>query len=176
MLISQEFLQARLRELAFCRRYNNLLCQYNLPLGKMLCDVFIITRLAILDTLILTMVCTVYLKGNWGSWRVWQVDRGCVFILGTWCYFWYFQESVKAWFSLFSKHWFSLRIFTFTWLHTLNLIADCSVWLIWTHRFQRLKWGLWWVWPVDKGCLLLLGPWSHLYHIQRCVFALFSNL
>jgi hypothetical protein len=27
------------------------------------------------------------------------------------------------------------------------------------------------MWPVDRGCLLLLGTWSHLWYIQRSVFA-----
>jgi hypothetical protein len=47
----------------FYGRYNDLICPDNLSLGHMLCDVFHTNRQAVLDTLILTMVCTVYL--NW---------------------------------------------------------------------------------------------------------------
>jgi hypothetical protein len=36
---------------------------------------------AVLDTLILTTVRTVYLNWNWGSVRVWPVDRGCLLLL-----------------------------------------------------------------------------------------------
>jgi hypothetical protein len=44
----------------YCR-YNNLVCQYNLPLCQMLSDVSHTDRLAVLDTLILTTVRIVYL-------------------------------------------------------------------------------------------------------------------
>jgi hypothetical protein len=34
--------------------------------------------------------------------------------------------------------------------------------------------GFWLRWQVDRGCLLL-GTWSHIWYIQRSVFAPFSN-
>jgi hypothetical protein len=39
------------------------------------------------------------------------------------------------------------------------MIANCYVYLIW-------KWGSLRMWPVEKGCLLLLGISSHLWYIQ----------
>jgi hypothetical protein len=65
-LMSQRFLQSRLQA-AFRKVYgrdNDLVCQYNLSLGQMLSDVFHTSREAILDTLILTTVRTVYLNWN----------------------------------------------------------------------------------------------------------------
>jgi hypothetical protein len=41
--------------------YNDLICLCNLFWGHMLSDMFHTNRKAVLDTLILTMVCTVYL-------------------------------------------------------------------------------------------------------------------
>ena len=52
-------LQVSLRK--FHGRYNNLICPYNLSLGNMLSDIFHINRYAVLDTLILTTVHSVYL-------------------------------------------------------------------------------------------------------------------
>jgi hypothetical protein len=60
--------------------------------------------------------------------------------------------------------------------HTSFFTADCPVYLMWTDWFLHLKWGSWWVWPVNKGCLLLLGTWSHLWSILWSVFAPFSDL
>jgi hypothetical protein len=58
-------------------------------------------------------------------------------------------------------HWFRQRIFPFTWFgHT-----DFDYW------FLRLIWGARRVWPVGRGCLLLHGTWSHLWYIQRSVYA-----
>jgi hypothetical protein len=62
---------------------------------------------------------------------------------------------------------------------TLVLTADFSVLLDGTHRFwlqivpftwfwhadfdcRSLEWGAGRVWPVSRGCLLLLGTWSYL--------------
>jgi hypothetical protein len=59
-LMSQEFQHSRFPA-AFCkfyRRYNDLICQYNLSLGHMLSDMFHINRFAVLGTLILTTVRT----------------------------------------------------------------------------------------------------------------------
>jgi hypothetical protein len=54
----------------------------------------------------------------------------------------------------FLIHWSWLRLEPFTW------------------TVSRAHGG----WPVDRGCLLLLGTWSHLWYVQRTVFALFSDL
>jgi hypothetical protein len=56
-------------------------------------------------------------------------------------------------------HWFWLQVLPFNWFHTLILTAGSSVYLI-SRR----------VWPVNRGCLLPLGTWSH---IQGSVLALF---
>jgi hypothetical protein len=37
--------------------------------------------------------------------------------------------------------------------------------------FLRLTWGARQVQPVGRGCLLLYGTWSHLWYIQRSVYA-----
>jgi hypothetical protein len=60
-LISLRFLQSRLY--AACHKYynNDLRCQYNLPFGQMLSDVFHTNRYAFLDKLNLTIDRTVYL-------------------------------------------------------------------------------------------------------------------
>jgi hypothetical protein len=42
---------------------------------------------------------TVYLNWNYGSRRVWPIDRGCFLLLGTWSYVWYIHSSVFAQFS-----------------------------------------------------------------------------
>jgi hypothetical protein len=47
---------------------------------------------------------------------------------------------------------------------TLILTTVHIVYLIW-------KKGSWRVWSIDRGCLLLHGTWSHLWHIQRSVYA-----
>jgi hypothetical protein len=49
-------------EITYIGCYNDLDCQYNLPLGQMLSDMFHTNRSAVLDTLILTTVLNVYLK------------------------------------------------------------------------------------------------------------------
>jgi hypothetical protein len=47
-------------------------------------------------------------------------------------------------------------------------------------RFVPFTWtgyqGTRWVWPVDRGCLLLLGTWVQQWYIQRSVFTLFLDL
>jgi hypothetical protein len=65
-LMSQGFLQSRLQTAfrKFCGRYNDVVCQYNLPLRQMLSGMFHTDRLAVLDTLILTMIGAVYLIWN----------------------------------------------------------------------------------------------------------------
>jgi hypothetical protein len=66
--------------------------------------------------------------------------------------------------------WIWLRVFPFTWLYSLVLTADESVYLIWTHwiwQYWYLKWGSWRVWPVSRGCLLLRGNWSYLRTYRR---------
>jgi hypothetical protein len=62
-------------------------------------DAFHPSRSAVLDTLILMTVWTVYLDWNYGSRRLWLVDRGLLFILGTWSLIWIIQKSVSALFS-----------------------------------------------------------------------------
>jgi hypothetical protein len=47
--------------------------------------------------------------------------------------------------------------------------------LILTTDFRE-KWGSRRVRPVNRGCLLPLGTWTHLWYIQRFLFALFSDL
>jgi hypothetical protein len=55
----------------------------------------------------------------------------------------------------------------------------CSVYVIWTcdidYWFLHLKWGAQRVWPVDRGCLLLLDIWSHLIYsevrVRVCPFS-----
>jgi hypothetical protein len=63
---------------------------------------------------------------------------------------------------------------------------DYSIYLIWTHRFwlrivpftkfghtdfdyRYLKWRSRRLWPVNRGCLLLLGNWSYLRICRRSV-------
>jgi hypothetical protein len=41
----------------------------------------------------------IYLSWNLGSQRMWQVDRGCLLLQGTWFHLWYIQRSVFAPFS-----------------------------------------------------------------------------
>jgi hypothetical protein len=61
--MSKGFLQSRLQAAfrKFYGRYNDLACQYNLPLGQILSTVFHTDHKAFLDTLNLTTVRTVYL-------------------------------------------------------------------------------------------------------------------
>jgi hypothetical protein len=47
---------------------------------------------------------------------------------------------------------------------TLTLTADNSAFMIIELGSRR-------VWPVDRGCLLLLGTWSHLRNIRGSVLA-----
>jgi uncharacterized protein (DUF1697 family) len=49
----------------FYCRYNNLVSQYNFPLGQMLSNVFHTNCEAVLDTLNLTTVRTVYVNWNY---------------------------------------------------------------------------------------------------------------
>jgi hypothetical protein len=74
---------------------------------------------------------------------------------------------------------------TILFAHTAFLWATCS--LIYSYQPLSRSWrtdldygsyclpnleiGLLAVWPVNNGCLLLLGTWSHLWCIQRSVFA-----
>jgi hypothetical protein len=44
----------------------------------------------------------------------------------------------------------------------LHTDFDCGLFLL---SFLR-KLGSKWVWLINRGCLLLLGTWSHLLHIQ----------
>jgi hypothetical protein len=45
----------------------------------------------------------------------------------------------------------------------IDLTADCSIYLIWKN---------WWrVWPINRKSIPLLDTWSHLWYIQRSVFA-----
>jgi hypothetical protein len=53
-------------------------------------------------------------------------------------------------------------------LDTLILTTGRTVYLIWKCGSRR-------VWPVSRGCLLLHGTWSHLWCIQRSVYAHFMN-
>jgi hypothetical protein len=39
-----------------------------------------------------------------------------------------------------------------------------TVYLIWNKGSRRM-------WPVNRGCSLLHGTWSHLWHIERSVYA-----
>jgi hypothetical protein len=77
--------------------------------------------------------------------------------------------------SYLTGHWFWLQIFPFTWLGILILTAACSVYLTWTHWFWLLntliEMGHTAVRPVNKGCLLLLGTWSHPRYIRGSVLA-----
>jgi hypothetical protein len=43
-----------------------------------------------------TTVCTIYLIWKWGSQRDWPVNRGCLFLHGSWSHLWYIQRSVYA--------------------------------------------------------------------------------
>jgi hypothetical protein len=47
---------------------------------------------------------------------------------------------------------------------TLILTTVRTVYLIWKQDSRR-------VWPVNRGCLLLHGTWSHLWYLQRWVYA-----
>jgi hypothetical protein len=94
----------------FYGRCNDLVWQYNLHLGQLMSDVFHTNRKAVLDTLILTTVRTVYLNWNLGSRWMWPVDMGCLLLLGTWPHLWFIQRSVFALFSNLYflqdlKHW-----------------------------------------------------------------------
>jgi hypothetical protein len=87
-VMSQGFLQSRLQAVFFCNfygRYNDLVCQYNLPLGQigqMLSDVFYISRQAFFDALILTTVRTIYPKckfrAHGGCGRSTEVPRDLI--------------------------------------------------------------------------------------------------
>jgi hypothetical protein len=46
----------------------------------------------------------------------------------------------------------------------LMLTTDYSVFLIWTYGSRRVK-------LFNRGCLLLLGTWSHLWFVQGSVLA-----
>jgi hypothetical protein len=46
---------------------------------------------------------------------------------------------------------------------TINYKSELSV------TFPSLKWGSRRVWPVSRGCLLLLGTWSYLRNCRRSV-------
>jgi hypothetical protein len=58
-------------------------------------------------------------------------------------------------------------------LDALILATDCSVYLILNHwfwlLFLHLKWCARRSWPVNKGCLFLLGTWSYIWYIQMSV-------
>ena len=58
-----------------------------------------------------------------------------------------------------SLHWFWLRF-----IPSLILTTVHTVYLIWKKGSRR-------VWSIDRGCLLLHGTWSHLWYIQRSVYA-----
>jgi hypothetical protein len=77
--------------------------------------------------------------------------------------------------SRFIRFRVTIALFMFTWLGELILTADCSIYLIWTHWFWllilHLIWGARQVRLVSRGCLLLHGTWSHLWYIQRSVYA-----
>jgi hypothetical protein len=47
---------------------------------------------------------------------------------------------------------------------TLTSTADNSAFMI-------MELGSQWVWPVERGCLLFLGTWSHLRYIRGSVLA-----
>jgi hypothetical protein len=47
---------------------------------------------------------------------------------------------------------------------TLILTTVHNVCLLWKKGSRR-------VWSIDRGCLLLHGTWSHLWYIQRSVYA-----
>jgi hypothetical protein len=46
----------------------------------------------------------------------------------------------------------------------LILTTVQTVYLVWKKGSRR-------VWSIDRGCLLLHGIWSHLWYIQRSVYA-----
>jgi hypothetical protein len=46
----------------------------------------------------------------------------------------------------------------------LILTSGCAVYRTWKCGSRR-------VWSVNRGCLLLHGTWSHLWYIQRSVYA-----
>jgi hypothetical protein len=73
----QGYLQSHLQEAfrKFEGRYNDLVCQYNLPLGQMLSEVFYTNCWAIFDTLILTTVCTIRLPDLDLGFRVGVTSR-----------------------------------------------------------------------------------------------------
>jgi hypothetical protein len=55
---------------------------------------------------------------------------------------------------------------SYTVIDTLTLTADNFAFMIKKLRSRR-------VWPVNKGCLLLLGTWPHIRYVRRYVFAHF---
>jgi hypothetical protein len=59
---------------------------------------------------------------------------------------------------------------------SLICIVNYSMYLIWTLILTTDFWGSEQMWPVFREYLLLLDTWSHLWYIQRSMFALFSNI
>jgi hypothetical protein len=51
-----------------------------------------------------------------------------------------------------------------------NLDTSFHLWSL------RLKLGSRRVWPVDRGCLLLPGTWSHLLYVRGSLFANFGQM
>jgi hypothetical protein len=71
------------------------------------------------------------------------------------------------WFTITSLNHMLYDIFDtnrYTVLGTLTSTVDNSAFII-------MELGSWRVWPVDKGCLLLLGTWSHLQYFRGSMVA-----
>jgi hypothetical protein len=64
-------------------------------------------------------------------------------------------------------------VITILFVHTTFLWATCCLLSFIPIVMPFLTHWSWLrrVWPVNRGCLLLLGTWSHLWYIQRSVYA-----
>jgi hypothetical protein len=87
-----------------------------------------------------------------------------------WCQRFISSMTVTMVYSIIiNSHW-AIRCLTFfhtnsyTVLVTLTLTADKSAFII-------MELGYGGVWPVGRGCLLLLGTWSHLRYVLGSVLA-----
>jgi hypothetical protein len=111
------------------------------------CLICFITIVKPFLTLILTTVHTIYLIWKKGSGPVWSIDRGCLFLHGTWFHLWYIQRSVNAHSLICISYWtyeidycsLSLSFHCYE-RYTMHRFHSCK-WIIWVHIISNFPWN-----------------------------------
>jgi hypothetical protein len=148
----------------FYGRYNDLIQNYKLSLSYMLSDIFHTnSRPYMAYWLWQTAENSAFMIMELGSRRVWPIDWGCLLLLGTW------SHLRQVWGSVLAHLFICLviptsvsKLITLRYHTDSEVACDTLTMVAENSAFMIKKLGSRWMWPFSKGCLLLLGTWSHL--------------